>query len=200
MLLNRAETALMNNPVRAAIQRRYEAGLLLAMGGRVDGETVLEIGAGRGVGTEIILEQFGAARVDAFDLDPKMVALAERRLARFGDRARVRVGDVTQIDAADSSYGAVFDFGIIHHVPDWRIAIRECHRVLEPGGRLFAEEVHARFIQNPLVRRVLEHPQHDRFDAAQFASALEEAGFVRVRFRDVLGMFGFFVAEKPHSA
>jgi trans-aconitate methyltransferase len=44
---------------------------------------VLEIGCGRGVGTEIILERFGARRVFAFDFDPTMVKRARRRLARF---------------------------------------------------------------------------------------------------------------------
>jgi hypothetical protein len=33
MRLNAVETALMNNPIRAAIQRRYEAERLLGMGG-----------------------------------------------------------------------------------------------------------------------------------------------------------------------
>ena len=33
MLLNRVETALMNNPIRAAIQRHFEAQRLLRMGG-----------------------------------------------------------------------------------------------------------------------------------------------------------------------
>ncbi|MBI5529080.1 MAG: class I SAM-dependent methyltransferase [Deltaproteobacteria bacterium] len=64
-------------------------------------------------------------------------------------RAIVSVGDVTAIRADDETYDAVFDFGIIHHVPDWRAALREIRRVLKPGGRLFAEEVHERFISHP---------------------------------------------------
>jgi hypothetical protein len=73
MLLNRAETLLMNNPVRAAIQRHFEARRLLELGGPLPGGTALEIGCGRGVGTELILDVFGADRVDAIDLDPAMV-------------------------------------------------------------------------------------------------------------------------------
>ena len=34
----------MNNPVRAMVQRRYEAALMERMGGRVEGQQVLEIG------------------------------------------------------------------------------------------------------------------------------------------------------------
>ena len=58
MKLNTVEKALMNNPVRVLVQRRYEARLLERLGGRVDGLRVLEIGCGRGVGTEVIFERF----------------------------------------------------------------------------------------------------------------------------------------------
>jgi ubiquinone/menaquinone biosynthesis C-methylase UbiE len=119
MLLNRIEKAMMNNPVRAAIQRRFEVPRLIEMGGTLDGGHALEVGCGSGVGTEAILARFGAARVDAFDLDPGMVALAEKRLRPHRDRVKLWVGDVTRIDAGDDAYDAVFDFGIVHHVPDW---------------------------------------------------------------------------------
>ena len=61
MRLNAAETALMNNPLRAAIQKRFEAKRLLAMGGRLRGGRALEVGCGRGVGVELILEGLSPA-------------------------------------------------------------------------------------------------------------------------------------------
>lgn len=195
MLLNAVEKAMMNNPVRAAMQRHFEARRLLQMGGPVQGGTVLEVGCGRGVGTELIFDCFGAARVDAFDLDPHMVALARKRLA--GRPARIFVGDAEKIDAPDSAYDAVFDFGIIHHVPRWRDALGEVHRVLKPGGRFYAEEVLARFIHHPLWRRVLDHPVEDRFDARGFARGLENVGLRVVSTRELIGQFAWFVAERP---
>jgi len=147
---------------------------LRRLGGRTDGQRVLEIGCGRGVGTEIVLSLFGAAHVDAFDLDPEMVELAEARLARFGDRARVWQGDATAIDAPDAHYDAVFDFGIVHHVPDWRAALREVARVLRPGGRFFFEEVTRHALDRALYRRLFVHPSEDRFTAESFVAALEQ--------------------------
>ena len=80
MKLNRVEKALMNNPARALLQRWYEARLLEHLGGRVEGLHVLEVGCGRGVGTQILFKRFCAGMVHAFDLDPEMVRLARKRL------------------------------------------------------------------------------------------------------------------------
>lgn len=176
MKLNRAEKALMNNAVRSWIQRHYEAPLLTRLGGRLDGGRAVEVGCGRGVGTEIILEQFGAAHVLAVDLDPGMVDLARDRLARFGDRVDVRVGDATAIPAADDSVDAVFDFGIIHHIPDWRAALADVGRVLRAGGRFYFEEVTRHALERWTYRTFLEHPDHDRFSAEQFVAGVEEHG------------------------
>ena len=197
MLLNRIEKAMMNNPVRSLVQRLYETRKLTKMGGRVEGQHCLEVGCGRGVGAELVLDRFGAASVDAFDLDPNMVELARERVLRRGDRVRIWQGSVTAIDAPDATYDAVFDFGIIHHVPRWRDALGEVYRVLKPGGRFFAEEVLRKFILHPVWRRMLDHPLDDRFDREQFVSALERAGFDVVDSDELFGDFAFFVADRP---
>jgi ubiquinone/menaquinone biosynthesis C-methylase UbiE len=200
MLLNAVEKAMMNNPVRAAVQRHFEARRLLDLGGRLAGGRALEVGCGRGVGVEVILDLFGAGSVDAFDLDPDMVALARARHAARGNRVRLRVGDAEKIQAEDASYDAVFDFGIIHHVPAWRTALREVARVLKPGGRFYAEEVLAHFIHHPVWRRVLDHPMEDRFDRRGFEGGLTEAGLKVLGSNQVLASFAWFVAVKPREA
>ena len=200
MLLNRVEYALMNNPVRAAIQRNFEARRLLRMGGPMRGGHALELGCGRGVGTGLVLDLFGAHSVDAFDLDPRMVALARRRLAPRGSRVRVWVGDASAISAPDTSYDAVFDFGIIHHVPEWRRALAEVERVLRPGGRFYCEEVLASLIGHPISRRLFEHPQSDRFDAASLARELKSLGLEPFASKELWGSFVWFTARKRAAA
>lgn len=190
--MNAAETALMNNPDRRAIQRRIEAPLLLRLGGSVEGGRVIEIGCGQGVGTEIILEQFGAAQVTAFDLDPGMIDLAGERLAPYGDRVSLSVAVAQHIEAPDDSFDAVFDFGIIHHIPDWRAAIAEVRRVLRPGGRFFFEEVTTRALDRWSYRTFLDHPKHDRFGAFGFVHELEQQG-LHVGDRATTRFFGDFV-------
>lgn len=196
MILNGLEYVAMNNPVRAWIQRHVEARKLAALGGMLDGGRALEAGCGRGVGIEVIQDRFGAAEVHAFDLDRRMVRLAARRHRARGGAVRIWQGDATAIPAPDDAYDAVFDFGIIHHVPDWRAALAEIHRVLKPGGRFYAEEILAKFINTFPWRQLLDHPREDRFTGAGFARGLEEAGFTVAATADLLGEFSWFIAVK----
>ncbi len=196
MLLNRFEKVLMNNPVRSALQKYFEAARLLKMGGKMEGGVALEIGCGRGIGTELILGLFGADRVDAFDLDPHMVKLAHERLHAQGERVKLWVGDATQIQAKENFYDAVFDFGIIHHVPAWEEALHEVYRVLKPGGRFYAEEALDKFILSPIWRRLLDHPLKNRFDQTRFCKGLEKAGLTLVTTQQLWKRFAWFIADK----
>ena len=198
MILNHVEKAMMNNPIRSYIQKNIEANSLLEMGGRMSGGIALEVGCGQGVGVEIILNHFGADRVDAFDLDHRMVTRAQKRLKKYADRVNCFVGDVTEISAQDNYYDAVFDFGIIHHVPNWRKALEEVFRVLKPGGIFYAEEVFDKFILNPVWKFLLDHPLEDRFNQTRFIQGLEACGFHVMRSLHLWQLFGWFVAKKEH--
>lgn len=194
MKMNRVEKALMNNPVRALVQRRHESALMERLGGRLEGKRVLEIGCGRGVGTEIIFERFGAREVHAFDLDPNMVGRARRRLARYPpERLRLFVGDAAAMEAEDESYDAVVDFGIIHHVPGWHRAVAEVSRVLRPGGLFLFEEVTRQALSRWFYRTFLDHPPRSNwFDAREFVAEVERCG-IAVGGNTVEWFFGDFV-------
>ena len=149
MRLNWLGRATMNNPVRA-LGQHYAASWLERLGGRVEGGRVLEVGCGRGVGVQIILDRFRAAAVQGVDLDPEMIACAGRRLASYGlARVQLSVGDVVSLEAGPATFDAVFDFGAIHLEPNWREALAEVRRVLKPGGRFFFEWVTGRFLRLP---------------------------------------------------
>ncbi len=186
----------MNNPVRAAMQRFVEAPLLRRMGGKVSGGRALELGCGQGVGTQIIRRHFEADRIDAFDLDPRMVLRASTRMKNSCAASTIWVGDATSLPLADASYEAVFDFGILHHVPRWRSAVSEIARVLKPGGRLYAEEPQSRFLAGPIMRRFFEHPVEDRFNHEEFCSVCHETGFEIVAAKEIRHRFSWIVARR----
>lgn len=194
MLMNRMESALVNSPPRRWLQR-FEAAQLVALGGRTPGARVVELGCGPGYGTKLILDVFGAARVDAVELDPALLVTAAQRLARYPGRVSLVEGSATDLSAAfgpdggrDASYDAVFDFAVLHHIPRWRDALAEVARVLKPGGRFFFDEVTAAALARPSYRRLFDHPTQDRFTAGEILAELPRHGLqVDDRWRTYLG-------------
>ncbi len=190
MKLNFWEKLLVNNPIRSFVQHHFEAPLLLRMGGRLDGKKVLEIGCGRGVGIEVLFQRFGADHVTAIDLDPKMIERAKKRLTSCHEgKLRFLVGEATAIDTPDKAFDAVFDFGIIHHVPNWQKAVAEVARVLKPGGLFFFEEVTKAALERWLYRTLLDHPKENRFSMEEFLAELERQR-IRLESQTATLMFG----------
>jgi len=175
--LNWAERLVVNNPVRVMIQRRIikwiKGVTRIAPQARV-----LEIGCGRGAGARLIQEEFHPAVLHAFDLDYRMI-LQARRYLKGERRGRIAlyVGDALRLPYRDGVLDAVFGFGVLHHLPDWRGGMREIARVLKPGGIYCLEEFYPQLYQNFLARRLFLHPEHDRFYSHDLRKALEEAGF-----------------------
>lgn len=176
MMLNRVERWAMNNPLRALHQHSREAMWFRRLsGGGLHGQHVLEVGCGRGVGVEVLLDRLGARQVTAFDLDPAQVERARRRL-HHRPSVSLSTGDATQIDARDHSFDAVAVFGTLHHVPQWHAAVAEIARVLRPGGRLLFEEVPRHVLDTWVMRTFTEHPRDDRFEAEELAEELQRHG------------------------
>jgi SAM-dependent methyltransferase len=147
------------------------------------------------VGIETILA-LGAREVHGFDIDPHLLRLACRRLRPFAGRYQLWIDSADDIHASDERYDAVFDFGVLHHVSDWRAAIAEACRVLKPNGRFIGEEMLRRFVDHPVSRVFFDHPQHDRFDMDELVNALDRQGMKILDAGNLAGIVGWFAAEK----
>jgi len=176
MKMSRFEKLFVNNPISAFGQKRT-ARLMLQLGSSVKGGKVLEIGCGWGKGVELILDLFGAASVDAFEVDPNQLLLAKKRLLPgHKDNVRLFEASATDIPSPDSAYDAVFDFNVLHHIPDNDKAIKEIARVLKPGGRFFFQEFLVSYATRLIVRLFVHHPQEGQFTWKELSEKLAKAG------------------------
>jgi ubiquinone/menaquinone biosynthesis C-methylase UbiE len=184
MHLNLFETLIVNNAARDVLLRKTVDYLFEASGSPAL-DHVLEVGCGRGSGIGEISRRFRPSAIDAFDLDEAQVALARRRLESMGGvgaPVKLWAGSIERIAADDERYDAVFELGILHHVPNWRGALAEIRRVLKPGGLFLFEELSSEFFEDlpvvsALLRRFTEHRWETMFDQRAFHRGLEEAGF-----------------------
>ena len=102
--------------------------------GAVEGLSILDAGCGPGFLSRDMLAA-GASQVAAFDVSPRMVELAKRRV---DDSGRVFVADMAKplTQLADSSFDLVVSSLAIDYVRDWSVPLAEFYRVLKPAGRI----------------------------------------------------------------
>jgi SAM-dependent methyltransferase len=177
--LDRFEFLAMNNPLRRWRWKRWEFPLFLRMLQmheiELSGKVVMDMGCGSGFGTELIIKELKPSQVIAFDLMPEQIKLAKRRELHVD----FKVGDATAMDAPDSSCNAVFDFGVLHHIPLWRKALDEAARVLVSDGVLLIEE------------------PHKMFEWPEFELGIQQAGLKILERRQWYGgFFRFFLTQK----
>jgi len=89
---------------------------------------------------------------------------------------KVAQASVTDIPFKSDSFDLVFSFDVLQQLPRTGIeqAIREMHRVLKPGGFLFARVAAFEWLRSSHDEEL--HTQH-RFTRAEFVDALVRAGF-----------------------
>jgi ubiquinone/menaquinone biosynthesis C-methylase UbiE len=201
MRMNRIETLVVNNPLRAFSQRWIEARWLARRGGRLPDGIALELGCGRGEGLSIILEEFGAKSAVGIEIDPAQAERARARLAaKHRTRADLRLGDAARLEFPDRTFDGVFDFAVLHHVPEWKQALHEVNRVLKPGGRFYFEEVLRGFLETWAARKLFVHPKEGHFTSDEFVQAVEAARFQLLAAPRRIGPFFILgVARKPDS-
>jgi len=176
MKLNWAERCVVNNPLRV-FQQHLEIKWLRQKMPLKAGATILEVGCGRGAGAKLIFKAFRPSRLHILDLDIKMVQGAKTYLSRaIKNTVNLYVGDSIDLPFKSDTLDALFGFGFLHHVPDWRRALSEIARVLKAGGVYYIEELYPSLYQNVITKRILLHPEHDRFVSSDLRTALDEVG------------------------
>jgi ubiquinone/menaquinone biosynthesis C-methylase UbiE len=175
MKLNWAERWVVNNPSRV-FQQQMEIRWLHRRMPLRPGAIVLEVGCGRGAGAGLVLKEFQPDAIHAMDLDLEMIRKAGKYLPPHQRKpVFTYTGDLTHLPHQNEVFDAVFGFGVLHHVPDWRHALAEITRVLKIGGTYFLEEIYPFVYQNFITRHILLHPQENRFFSTDLKEALKAA-------------------------
>jgi len=176
MKLNWAERWVVNNPTRV-FQQHIEIKWLQQMMPLKAGATILEVGCGRGAGAKLIHRAFKPSQLHILDLDIKMIQGAKTYLSgTTKDMITMYVGDSIDLPFKSDTLDALFGFGFLHHVPNWRRALSEIARVLKSGGVYYMEELYPSLYQNVITKRILLHPEHDRFTSKDLRVELDAAG------------------------
>ncbi|MDQ1239072.1 MAG: hypothetical protein QG577_1257, partial [Thermodesulfobacteriota bacterium] len=158
MLMNWPERVWIHSPVRLVVQA-LEIRKWLAIGVEPGAKRVLEIGCGTGRGARLLTSMMGFDTVYAFDLEEKLVRTGlKKRHKTLKERVHFFVGDAQDLPCPDSHFDAVVNFGIIHHVLDWRRCIQELSRVTKPGGVFCFEEIFPPLYASAILGRMLRHP------------------------------------------
>lgn len=197
MKLNWAERWVVNSPMQV-MKQRIEIHWLKKMMSLEQGSMVLEIGCGRGAGAKLIFQEFQPSFLHALDLDVQMVQAAKGYLSsEEREKISLSAGDVIRLPFREGSIDAVFGFGVLHHVPDWRSALAQIAMVLKPGGPYFIEEYYPTAYQNVITKHILVHPRQDRFlshDLREATKAVKLPIRGAIEFKK-LGILGVAVKE-----
>lgn len=200
MLLNTLEFMAMNNPIRAIVQDMIEAKTLRTYSTLAEDKVALEIGCGNGTGTKLIQKYFHPREIYAIDLDPKMINIAKKN--NKNKNIYFEVGDASKLQFENNRFDAIFDFGIIHHIPNWKDCLQELRRVLKPHGQLILEDLSIETFENSLgkiLKKVLDHPYNAMYKQEEFISFLEHLNFT-IKAKKTFTHLGFryfiVIAEK----
>lgn len=145
-------------------------------------QTAIEVGCGTGEFTR----RWAALGLDVLGIDLSPAAIAMARSAAGGPR--YEVGDAEKLPLGDGSVDFVIFASVLHHMPDFRPAVREAYRVLAKGGICFAFDPNVfapqmyllRHPSSPLYTSEGVSPQERPLRPGELRSAFEGAGF-RVR-------------------
>lgn len=116
------------------------------IGHLADGDRVLDVGCANGFST-LQFAQARAIDITGIDYIEGMIAGARRNLERAGPslrgRARFEVGNALHLDLPDGGFDKVIVIRVVINLGPWEEqikGIRECARVLRPGGTLLLSE------------------------------------------------------------
>jgi SAM-dependent methyltransferase len=149
------------------------------------GRELLEVGCG--VGTDLVRFARGGAIVTGVDLSKTAIDLARKNFEWNGVRAvDLRVANAESLPYADGSFDVVYGHGVLQYTAEAPRLVRECHRVLRPGGEaifMVYNRISWLNAMSKLTKVALEHddaPVLKKYSIAEFRQLLSPFGRVEI--------------------
>jgi len=143
------------------------------------GERVLDLGCGNGWATRLIAQANAGVQAIGVDASPKMIERAES-LHSNTIRARYELGTFEKVDFKDGHFDRVFSMEALYYATDLAQAIRECFRVLKPGGSVETlVDYYSESAASEPWSKVMGLALH-RLSESGWREAFEQAGFAPV--------------------
>ena len=125
--------------VSFTLREREIKGRLLDQAALASGQDVLDVGCGTGTLAILARQREPGARVVGLDGDPKVLAIARRKIARAGVEVELREGLADASGAfANASFDRILTSLVLHHLTtdQKRGALAAMRAWLRPGGEL----------------------------------------------------------------
>lgn len=102
------------------------------------GHHVLDLGCGTGTLALLLREMCPGAHVSGIDIDPRILAIARRKIARAGAQIAVHQGSATEPPFPPASFDRILTTLMLHHLttPKKRQTLAAAGRLLRPSGEL----------------------------------------------------------------
>ncbi|MFF5181835.1 class I SAM-dependent methyltransferase [Micromonospora sp. NPDC000316] len=133
-------------------------------------DVAVDMGTGPGLLTAYLARDL-ARRVHAVDINPAMHELARSTCTRMGvvDRVEFDRCDVHRLPYPDNHADLVVSYSCFHHWADPVTGLRECFRILRPGGMMVIWDTDgSRKSAVERIARVVRDPAHLRFVTEAF--------------------------------
>lgn len=149
------------------------------------GQTLLEVGCG--IGTDLVRFARGGAIVTGVDLSETAIELARKNLHLHGLTAHdLRTANAEALPYPNNTFDVVYGHGVIQYTADPQRLVRECYRVLRPGGRaifMVYNRVSWLNAMSKLMKVPLEHedaPVLQKFSIGEFKELLSPFDSVEI--------------------